>query len=388
MEQDESRVDGFRTMERRNQQLGQSPFFDDRRRAATNRARLPAASAFSCLLAAATVALLTLAQHATAASQPARVFYRGKTLTLIVPAGAAGGYEYWAAALRPYLQKTLGVSQIDLVNKVGGGTLVGSNVLYEAKHDGLTIGEINGTGSIFAQIIKKPGAVFDLTKLGWIGSPDRETIVTAARMGSPYKTFNDLWKLRGTKQKVVALSAGYGGDNYVGTAAVLSAFAIPNEILMAYEGSSAAKAGLLRGDGDITTFGYSVFRPLIEAHRVVPLYIVSAKALAELPGVPTIVQLAQQYKLPQSQTAILNTLARVVNMGKDWAAPPGVPADRLAFLRAAFREAVDNPAFIEQAKKAGRIAAYTSPQELQHTIADVIANTAEFAPFLKEASAS
>ena len=344
-----------------------------------------AASAPACLVGAILAGLLTLAppQANAESTQPGQAFYHGKTVTVIIPYGAAGGYEYWAAALKPYLEKTLGVTRIDLVNKTGGGGLVGANYLYQANPDGLTIGEINGTGGIFAQIIKKPGVYFDMTKYDWIGSPNVETTVTVARAGDAYKSFGDLWKLRGGTNKVVGLSAGYGGNDYVGTAVPLSTFGIPYQMLLAYQGSSAAKAGLLRGDGDISTYGYSVFRPLIELHSVVPLYIAGAQPFASLPGTPTIVQLAQQYKLPQSQADTVDTMAHAINMGKDWAAPPGIPADRLAFLRAAFRAATENPGFLDAAKKAGRVGGYGSPADIEQTIASVIKNETKFTPFLK-----
>ena len=75
------------------------------------------------------------------------------------------------------------------------------------------------------------------------------------------------------------MSAGYGGEDYVGTALPLATFGIPYQMLVAYQGSSAAKAGLLRGDGDISSYGYSVFRPLIESHSVVPLFITARIAI-------------------------------------------------------------------------------------------------------------
>lgn len=325
-----------------------------------------------------------LLQRAHAATpQSAAAFYKGKVLTIIIPYGAAGGYEYWAAALKPYFEKTLGVTRIDLVNKTGGGGIVGANYLYLAKPDGLTLGEVNGTGSIFAQIIKKPGVSFDMTKYEWIGSPNIETTVTVARSGSPYKSFADLWKLRGGKKKVVGLSAGYGGNDYVGTAVPLATFGIPYQMLLAYQGSSAAKAGLLRGDGDVATYGYSVFRPLIKSHNVVPLYIAGAKPFPTLSGLSTILQLAKQYKLPPAKLDMISAFARAVNMGKDLAAPPNVPADRLAYLRTAFRAAVESQGFLAATKKAHRIAGYTSPADLKETIADVIKNQAKFMPFLK-----
>ncbi|HUZ67296.1 MAG TPA: hypothetical protein VMU56_06495, partial [Beijerinckiaceae bacterium] len=95
----------------------------------------------SCLSGALLLALLNWAprQANAAPGQSAQAFYKGKIITVIIPYGAAGGYEYWAAALKPYFEKALGVSRIDLVNKTGGGGLIGANDLYQAKPDGLTI---------------------------------------------------------------------------------------------------------------------------------------------------------------------------------------------------------------------------------------------------------
>lgn len=314
----------------------------------------------------------------------AEAFYKGKIVTVIVPYGAAGGYEYWVAALKPFLEKTLGVSRIDIVNRPGGGGLVGEDFLYAAKPDGLTLGEVNGGGTIFDQIVGKPGVSLDMTKFAWIGSPNIETPLTAARSGSAYKSFADLWKLRGRTQKVVVLSAGYGGTDYVGAVLPLATLGIPYQVLLAYQGSSAAKAGLLRGDGDIANYGYSVFRPLLQTKSVVPLFLTTPQPSALLPGVPTVMQLAQQYKLPASSVETLDVFVHTMTMGKDWAAPPGTPADRLAFLRAAFRKAVENPAFLAVAKKAGRVGGYKSPEELEQTIENVIKNKDKFTPFLKQ----
>ena len=351
-----------------------------------HRKSIAAALPLCALLATVLVGLLDIVPHQAKAesTQSAQAFFQGKTVTLIVPYGAAGGYEYWAAALKPYLEKALGASRIDIVNKPGGGGLVGEDNLYQATPDGLTIGEVNGGGSIFAQIIDKPGVNFDMTKFGWLGSPDVETTITAARSGAPYKSFADMWKLRGGADKVVGLSAGYGGEDYVGTALPLATFGIPYQMLVAYQGSSAAKAGLLRGDGDIASYGYSVFRPFIQSNSVVALYITAANPSTLLPGLPTIVQLAGQYKLSQTNIHTLEVFAHAVNMGKDWAAPPGVPADRLEFLRTAFRQAAQDPAFLDTAKKVGRVGGYTSPDDLQQTIASVIKNKSAFTPYLKQ----
>jgi putative tricarboxylic transport membrane protein len=347
---------------------------------------LAAVGASSFLLNASLVAALAITPQTARAqsSQSAKAFYQDKVLTVIVPYGAAGGYEYWAAAVRPFLQKQLGVSRIDIVNRPGGGGLVGEDYLYAAKPDGLTIGEVNGGGTIFDQIVHKPGVNLDMTKFGWIGIPNVETYLTAARSGSPYKSFADLWKLRGGTKKVVVLSAGYGGSDYVGAVLPLETFKIPYTVLLAYRGSSAAKAGLLRGDGDMASYGYSVFRPLIATHSVVPLFLNTPESSPLLPGIPTVIQLAQEHKLPQSSVNTLEILVHTMALGKDWAAPPGVPADRLALLRTAFRKAVEDPGFAAAVKKVHRVAGYNSAEEIEQTIGNVIKHQDAFIPFLKK----
>src|SRR5690242_14809133 len=68
-------------------------------------------------------------------------FYSGKTLTVVVPYGPGGGYDQWARILSPYLKKYLGVSEVKVQNVPGGGGLIGTNQIYSAKADGLTIGD-------------------------------------------------------------------------------------------------------------------------------------------------------------------------------------------------------------------------------------------------------
>src|SRR5487761_1881083 len=181
----------------------------------------------------------------------ARPRSRGSLVALLMlsllPFGAAGGYEYWAVALRPFLQKQLGVSQIDIVNRPGGGSVVGDDYLCAAKPDGLTIGEVDGGAIIFDQIMQKPGVSLDMTKFSWLGSPNVETFLSAARSDSAYKSFAQLWKLRGGKKQVVVLSPGYGSTSYIADVVPLQTFKIPYTVLLAYRGSSATKAGLLRG---------------------------------------------------------------------------------------------------------------------------------------------
>lgn len=310
-------------------------------------------------------------------------FYHGKVLTILIPAGAAGGYEVWASTLRPYLEKTLGVARIDLVNKAGGGGLIGENQLYRSKPNGLTIGEVNGAGAVFAEISQKPGVEFNVAKFAWLGQPGIITNVAMTGAESPYKSFQDIYNLRGKSNKIVALAHGNGSGSYVASAVPLSFFGIPYKMLVAFSGVSKVKVGLLSGDGSFTTFTYSSWRPLIEAKKVVPLYIVGTHHISSLPGIPTILELARTYHLSESKTKTLRSFVQVVNLGKDFAAPPGTPLGRLEYLRKAFREAIENPAFIKAIKKTGRTAGYVPPMKISSMVSGILNNKKPFVKFLR-----
>lgn len=321
---------------------------------------------------------------ASSTMQNARNFYKGKVLTIIVPYGAAGGYEVWAATLRPYLQKALGVKRIDLVNKTGGGGLVGADDLYHAHPNGLTIGDVNGAGAIFAQLIHKPGVSFNVKKFEWIGQPGILTNVAVTREHGAYKTINDLLKLRGGHKTITGLSTGFGGGDYVASAMAFSLLGVPYKMLVGYNGSNAAKAGLLRGDGDVATFTYPVWSSLIKSHKVIPLYTLSTKPMPALKGVPTLLSVAEKVPVEATKIKIIKAFINVEGLGKDFAAPLGTPKNRLQYLRLAFKQAAENPKYIRAMAKSGRVAGYISPKNIKRTVNDVYAQKSVYLPFLKK----
>jgi len=67
----------------------------------------------------------------------------------------------------------------------------------------------------------------------------------------------------------------------------------------------------------------------------------------DLPGVPLIIDAA---KTPQDR-AVFEFLLATQDMGRPFFAPPGVPADRVTALRAAFARTLHDPQFLAEAEK-------------------------------------
>lgn len=316
---------------------------------------------------------------ATTSAQSAASYFKGKTMTFIVPFGAGGGYEQWALLFKPYLIKELGLSALNVVNDTGGGGTVGTNDLYAAKPNGLTIGDTDATGDVLNQILHVAGVKYDTSKMSWIGRPDTAAQVGVMISSSGIKTMKQLVSTYGASgsKTLVALAAGQGGAPYIGERILFNMLKIHYRQISNFQGSSAAKVGLLSGDGKFLEIGYSSMLPLITSHKVTPVYVWRQKSFPELPGVPSVGQLETQFGLTSSQSSILNSFDGVMEMGHDFAAPPGVPAARLAVLQAAFKTAENNPALQAQAKKENLVLGYGSGSLLDSIVKAANANASE-----------
>ena len=327
---------------------------------------------------AAVVTLLSIAAVPVAAAESS---YQGKTLTIIVPYGPGGGYDTWARLVAPYLRQYLGAAEIKVENRPGGGGLVGTNAVYRAKPDGLTIGDTNAAGDVFAEIAKAPGVHFETAKFNWIARPDDDPHIIAVHPNSPYKSFNDIIALKGGKTVLKCLATGRGSSDYNSAVITMNAFRVPFQMVAAFKGSHAEKATFIAGGGDTISVSASDIAHLGKKARVVVL--TAAEPFAKLSGIPTVVQAAEQHKLPAKTIHVLKIMSNVMDMGHAFFAPPGVPAERLATLRAAFAKTFKNKDFLAKAGKAGLYVGYQAPAALENSAANAFKHINELKPFLK-----
>ncbi|MBM2803947.1 MAG: family tricarboxylate transporter, receptor protein, partial [Deltaproteobacteria bacterium] len=92
------------------------------------------------------------------------IYYKGKTLRIIVGTSAGGGFDTYTRTIARHLGKHIpGQPAIVVENMPGAGHLIGANHMYNvAKPDGLTIGHFHG-GWFLYQLFKRSGIEFDAT---------------------------------------------------------------------------------------------------------------------------------------------------------------------------------------------------------------------------------
>src|SRR5262245_5575231 len=139
------------------------------------------------------LALLALALAGPARAQDGDEFYRGKTITIIIPIGPGGAYDAYARLVSRHLGRKLpGNPTIIARNMPGGGGVIASHYLYNvAPQDGTTLAIIT---SSFAneQLFGNPQIRYDARKFLAIGRLLDTTSVLFFWHASPIKALDDM----------------------------------------------------------------------------------------------------------------------------------------------------------------------------------------------------
>jgi tripartite-type tricarboxylate transporter receptor subunit TctC len=289
---------------------------------------------FACLAAAAAVTSPVVAQEGAD-------FYKGKTVTYIVSTSPGGGYDLYGRLVAEYMQRYLPGSTFVVKNLPGAGHLIGTNTIYAAKPDGLTIGTFN-TGLIYNQLIGAEGVKFDLTKMSWVGKATSEARVMLIGSQSPIKTFDDLLA---QTQPVNFASSGPGAANYVELHSLGAVLKLPIKILTGYNGNDDQLA-IRRGEVTGGMGSRSSFDQFIKNGY--------GRYIAQIGGSEKDVpQLRDKVKTPEGR-AVVALIQSQGDIGRLTAGPPGIPADRLAALRDAYRQAMQDETLRARAEQMER----------------------------------
>ena len=114
------------------------------------------------------VALIAIGTAGPAQAAADADYFKGRTITYIVATTPGGGYDYYARLVTRHMKRFMNKVTYVVLNRPGAGHVIGANLIYSARPNGLTIGTFN-TGLIYAQLTGRRGIRFDLNKFSWIG---------------------------------------------------------------------------------------------------------------------------------------------------------------------------------------------------------------------------
>lgn len=295
------------------------------------------------------VAGLIVAAAAAAPAQPAAEFYKGKRLTLITSASVGGGYDQYARLLAKHLPRFIpGNPAIVVQNMVGAEGIRAANFLYNvAAQDGTVIGGLsrnNGLAKFYN--VNNAAVQFDARKFHWLGSPQQEIGLFVLRTQKGAKSIEDLKKVA-----VVVSSTTRGSPTSIYPRMLNALYGTKIKVVEGYPGSQDALLAVERNevDGHVSGGSSAAFRK-----RIAPWLKSNAKVIlqmgmtrdAEFRDIPTAIEI-----MPTAEGKQLFEIAFAEQvMGRPFVLPPGVPADRVQVLRAAFDAVAKDKALLDDAK--------------------------------------
>jgi tripartite-type tricarboxylate transporter receptor subunit TctC len=294
----------------------------------------------------ATLLVLALAVPAsTAVAQSAEDFFRNRReVDLITSSAAGGGYDSFSRLIAHHMSKYLpGNPTIVVQNLLGGGGIRAANTIYNvAPKDGSVFGLIDrGMPTAPLLYADRSQAKFDAVRFGWIGSVMKETGMGVLSGRSPVKNIEE------AKTHPVFFGAtGPETDPAMYARLVNELVGTQIHVINGYKGQPEEFQAVEKGELDgLFMSGWSgpgraYVRDLVAKGQMRLLVQMAPGRGAQEPDTPAILDLVSA---PIDRQIVELVLGRIA-LGRPVVAPPDIPPERLALLRKAFQQAVDDPA--------------------------------------------
>jgi len=273
-----------------------------------------------------------MADRARAASA-----YPERNITFVVPYGPGGGFDIFARAISPvmerYLPNPVNIIPMNVPTGGGGKALID---MQRARPDGYTIGVFPVPGALILQ--EQQNGRFNLHEFSWLGSiGPGDTYAIGVRDDSPIRTVADMQELSRTRE-ISFTATGLDGTSYMATVIACHLLGINSKYIVGYGGSNDYIVAAIRGDGDAAIAANSSLRRYQGEGGI--RIIATFERESTLPGVPDATALGQP-ELAQI------TIERMVG------GPPGLPAEIRTLLTSALDQAVRDPEVVAWAESIG-----------------------------------
>jgi len=285
-------------------------------------------SSFDAINGRAIIALTAILGALSSATPVSAQWKPERPVEIIVPSAPGGGNDK-SARIMQKIFKDLGLVEINVVNRVGGGGAVAYTYVSQKSGDagsialaqaGLNTNHITG---------RSPLHYTDMTPIAFVGN---EPVGLAVRADSPYKTLKDLVAQLKKDPQSLSLSTGStrGAINHFALALLAKEAGIdPNKLKIVVFGGGAEAVTNLLG-GHIDAFAVAINNSIAhhKAGTLRVLAISSPQRSDDLPGVSTFRE--------QGFNVVME--GWTVFMG-----PKSMQPAQVAYYEQAFAKAVNNP---------------------------------------------
>src|SRR5262245_16787906 len=286
---------------------------------------------------------------ASTSAQTVEEFYRNKSIIMLVGGGAGGGYDTYARIFARHLSRHIpGHPNIIAKNMPAAAGLAAAGTLYTtAEKDGATIAAFTN-GVAMDPLLGNPAARYDAQRFNWLGSIGKLQNVCATWHLSPVKTI----AMARTREVIVA-AAGATSNTAIVPKALNALIGTRFKVIAGYDTGAGLTLSIERGEAEgICGLSWSTIKASrlhwIRERLLNVIVQMGLQKLPDLPEVPSALDLVTDAESRQ----VLELILIRQEAGRPFAAPPAVPADRLAALRHAFEATLRDGEFRAEADKA------------------------------------
>ena len=287
---------------------------------------------------------------------------RARPSGLLIGSASGGEYDVLGRMVGRYIGRHIpGNPNVIAVNMPGAFALNQANHLYlNAERDGTTIGTINN-GLPLMEAVGGDGVRFKAAEFQWIGSIAATTEMFVVWRDTGVKSIEDARKM-----EVVAGSMGRGNFTYVFPALMNDLIGTRFKIVVGYRGGAEINLAMERGEVKARSASELSLRSInagwLREGKI--NFLAQAGARTKDPGLQSLPMIEDLARNAEDR-AVIELIVAGSKMGRPFAAPPGIPTERLAALRKAFEDVMKDPEFLKDANAISTIVAPVSGAELQ-----------------------
>jgi tripartite-type tricarboxylate transporter receptor subunit TctC len=294
----------------------------------------------------------------------AETSFKGQTVHLYIGFAPGGTYDYFGRLVTRHIGRHLpGNPTVIAESMPGAGSFTAANFLYaRAPRDGTAIGIVSQTMAI-EEALGTSGVQYKAARFNWIGRATSVNEVSLTFHTSATKTMRDAIARETT---MASTGAGSPSETYL---KLLNAVAGTKfKLVGPYPASNDSMLAMERGEVDGAFTSYATLKI---AHRdwlhdkTINILVQYGERAADLPDVPYAVDLATTEQGRQALAFYVSS----EQIGRAFIAPPDTPADRVAALRKAYDETMQDPQFLAEIEQAHAEFSPLSGDKLQTLVA-------------------
>lgn len=294
---------------------------------------------------------LLCAGIALAGSVCAQDKYPSRPIEMIVPTPPGGGTDLVIRQLAELVEPILG-QKVVVVNRPGGGGMLGTAAVTKARPDGYTLGGLwNAPLTMTPHMQQAPYSPKDYLT---VSMSDVAPTVICVKKDFPANNAAEFFELlKKTPGQYTYGTDGVGGTIQLAAERVFIRKGVKVRAVP-FGGAGETVKNYLGGHVDFFGGSISTILPYVKEGSTKCMFTTGPDPIASLPGVATLTDLG----MPEVSTQLWHGVL----------APKGLPADKLAILQKAFQQAAQSDKFREFVESKGMVVKGTTSKEFRELL--------------------